>query len=156
MAARSPSATRSGARAHGSWPRWSTSSSARAAASVSRRCARAAAWPTPRSSSGSERVRTTGVPSASAMVDVVWFGLKVLAALVAAVVIYVIGARSIGNFSKSDPPPDPSEVPLEDVDYRYRCIVCGAQLVLFAAPEGDMPDAPRHCREPMVLVTPVE
>jgi hypothetical protein len=90
------------------------------------------------------------------MLDVVWFVLKVFVALVAAVVIYLIGARSIGNFSKSDPPPDPSEVPLEDVDYRYRCIVCGAQLVLFAAPEGEMPDAPRHCREPMVLVTPVE
>jgi hypothetical protein len=90
------------------------------------------------------------------MLDVVWFLFKVVAALAAAVVIYVIGARSIGNFSKSDPPPDPSEVELEDVDYRYRCIVCGAQLVLFAAPEGEMPDAPRHCREPMLLVTPVE
>jgi hypothetical protein len=90
------------------------------------------------------------------MVHVLFFGLKVLAALFAAVVLYLIGARSIGNFSKSDPPPDPSEVPLEDVDYRYRCIVCGAQLVPFAAPEGDMPDAPRHCREPMVLVAPVE
>jgi hypothetical protein len=90
------------------------------------------------------------------MLDVVWFVFKVFAALAAAVVIYVIGARSIGNFSKSDPPPDPSEVELEDVDYRYRCIVCGAQLVLFAAPEGEMPDAPRHCREPMLLVTPVE
>ncbi len=90
------------------------------------------------------------------MFDVVWFGAKVFVAAIAAVVIYLIGARSIANFSKSDPPPDPSEVPLEDVDYRYRCIVCGAQLVLFAAPEGDMPDAPRHCREPMVLVAPVE
>ena len=90
------------------------------------------------------------------MLDVVWWILKVFAALAAAVVIYLIGARSIGNFSKSDPPPDPSEVPLEDVDYRYRCIVCGAQLVLFAAPEGEMPNAPRHCREEMLLVTPVE
>ena len=90
------------------------------------------------------------------MLDVVWFGLKVLAAALAAVVIYLIGARSVGNFSKSDPPPDPSEVELEDVDYRYRCIVCGAQLVLFVAPEGEIPEASRHCREPMVLVTPVE
>ena len=37
------------------------------------------------------------------MLDVVWFLFKVVAALAAAVVIYVIGARSIGNFSKSDP-----------------------------------------------------
>jgi hypothetical protein len=90
------------------------------------------------------------------MLDVAWFALKVLVALSAAVVIYLIGARSIANFTKSDPPPDPSEVPLEDVDYRYRCIVCGAQAVLFAAPEGEVPEAPRHCREPMVLVAPVE
>jgi hypothetical protein len=90
------------------------------------------------------------------MLDVAWFALKVLVALSAAVVIYLIGARSIANFTKSEPPPDPSEVPLEDVDYRYRCIVCGAQAVLFAAPEGEVPEAPRHCREPMVLVAPVE
>jgi hypothetical protein len=90
------------------------------------------------------------------MLDVLWFALKVLVALIAAVVLYLVGARSIANFSKSEPPPDPSEVPLEDVDYRYRCIVCGAQVVLFAAPEGEVPEPPRHCREPMVLVTPVE
>ena len=90
------------------------------------------------------------------MVDVVWFGLKVVAALFAAVVIYLIGARSIGNFSKSDPPPDPSEVALEDVDYRYRCIVCGAQLVLYAAQGGEMPEPPRHCREPMLLMAPID
>jgi hypothetical protein len=90
------------------------------------------------------------------MLDVLWFALKVLVALIAAVVIYLVGARTIANFSKSEPPPDPSEVPLEDVDYRYRCIVCGAQVVLFAAPEGEVPEPPRHCREPMVLVTPVE
>ena len=90
------------------------------------------------------------------MLDVLWWILKVVAALTAGVVIYLIGARMVGNFSKSDPPPEPGEVPLEDVDYRYRCIVCGAQAVLYAAPEGDMPEPPRHCREPMVLVSPVE
>jgi hypothetical protein len=90
------------------------------------------------------------------MLDVVWLLLKVIAALGVAVVLYLIGARMVGNFSRSDPPPDPSEVPLEDVDYRYRCIVCGAQAVVYAAPEGEMPDPPRHCREPMALVSPVE
>jgi len=90
------------------------------------------------------------------MADVLWFCLKVLVAVFAAVVIYLIGARSIANFFKSEPPPDPSEVPLQDVDYRFRCIVCGAQVVLFVAPEGEEPEAPRHCREPMALVTPVE
>jgi hypothetical protein len=86
----------------------------------------------------------------------VWLVLRVLIAIFAALVLYVIAARSIGNFSKGDPPPDPSERELEDVDYRYQCIVCGAQLVLFAAPEGEVPAAPRHCREPMTLVTRVD
>jgi len=90
------------------------------------------------------------------MLHDLWLVLRVVIAVVAAVVIYVIAARTIANFSKSDPPPDPSEAELEDVDYRYRCIVCGAQVVLYAAPEGEEPAPPRHCREPMQLVTPVE
>ena len=90
------------------------------------------------------------------MLHDLWLVLRVVIAVVAAVVIYVFAAKSIANFSKSEPPPDPSEVELEDVDYRYRCIVCGAQIVLYAAPEGEEPSPPRHCREPMSLVTPVE
>jgi len=90
------------------------------------------------------------------MLHALWLVLRVVIAVVAAVVIYVVAAKSIANFSKSEPPPDPSEVELEDVDYRYRCIVCGAQIVLYAAPEGEEPTAPRHCREQMSLVTPVE
>jgi hypothetical protein len=90
------------------------------------------------------------------MIDVLWFIGRVLIALVGAVVLYLIGAKMVGNFSKSDPPPDPSEVDLEDVDYRYRCIVCGAQAVLYVAPEGAEPEPPRHCREYMVLVTPLD
>lgn len=78
-------------------------------------------------------------------------------ALVAAVVLYLVGAALVRNFSAAEPPdeePDPAN--LEDVDYRYRCIVCGAQLVLYAAPGGEVPQAPRHCREPMVLMTPID
>src|SRR4029453_3567343 len=52
-AAPSPSATRSAARAPSCWRRCSTSWSARAAATASRPCARAAAWPTPPLSSAS-------------------------------------------------------------------------------------------------------
>ena len=90
------------------------------------------------------------------MFDILWVALRVLAAVAAAVVMYVIGARMVHNFLASEPPPEPSEQPLVDVDYRYQCIVCGAQAVLYAAPEGEVPEAPRHCREPMVLVTPVD
>ena len=89
------------------------------------------------------------------MVEVLWWVLRVAIALAAAVLLYLLGAKMIRNFN-TEPPPEPGEMPLEDVDYRYRCIVCGAQAVIYAAPEGEMPEPPRHCREPMVLVTPVE
>jgi hypothetical protein len=88
--------------------------------------------------------------------DVLFMVLKILAAVGAAVIIYVIGAKMIAPFSHAEPPPEPGELPLEDVDYRYQCIVCGAQAVLYAAPEGEIPEAPRHCREPMALVSPVD
>ena len=90
------------------------------------------------------------------MLHALWLVLRIVIAIAAAVLIYVLVARAVGNFSKGEPPPDPSEAELEDVDYRYRCIVCGAQVVLYAAPEGEEPAPPRHCREPMQLVTPVE
>ena len=90
------------------------------------------------------------------MPDALWLVLRVVIAVAAALVIYLIAARSIANFSKAEPPPDPSERELEDVDYRYRCIVCGAQAVVYAAPDGELPDPPRHCQEDMDLVTPVD
>ena len=90
------------------------------------------------------------------MIHALWLVVRILIAVLAAAVLYLIAARSIGNFSKGEPPPDPNERELEDVDYRYQCIVCGAQLVLFAAPEGEVPAPPRHCREPMTLVTRVD
>jgi hypothetical protein len=86
----------------------------------------------------------------------IWDLLRVAGALAAAVVLYLIGAGLERNFAQGEPPPDPSEVPLADVDYRYTCVVCGAQAVLYAAPEGEVPDPPRHCREPMALVSPVD
>ena len=44
------------------------------------------------------------------MSDVLWWVLKIFVAFSAAIVIYLIGAKMVGNFSKSDPPPDPSEI----------------------------------------------
>jgi hypothetical protein len=86
-----------------------------------------------------------------------WTIARFGAALVAAVALYLLGAALVRNFSSAEPPdeePDPAD--LEDVDHRYRCIVCGAQLVLYAAPGGEVPQAPRHCREPMVLMAPID
>lgn len=86
-----------------------------------------------------------------------WDLLRVALAILAAVVLYLIAAAVIRNFSQGEPPPaDPDEAELEDVDFRYQCIVCGAQAVLYAAPEGEPPEPPRHCREPMALIAPVD
>ena len=85
-----------------------------------------------------------------------WTTVRVLAALGAALILYLIGAAFVRYFAQGEPPPDdPDERGLEDVDYRFQCIVCGAQAILYAAPEGEIPDAPRHCREPMALLPPV-
>jgi len=35
----------------------------------------------------------------------------------------------------------------------YRCPVCGTEARLTLAPADALPEAPRHCREDMVLVT---
>jgi len=82
--------------------------------------------------------------------------LYVIGAILVALLIYLLGAAMVRNLARGEPPPEPDVVELEDVDYRYQCIVCGAQAVLYAAPEGEVPEAPRHCREPMHLITPVE
>jgi hypothetical protein len=86
-----------------------------------------------------------------------WTALRFAIALVGALVLYLIGAAMVRNFNASPPPDeDPDPATLADVDFRFRCIVCGAEIVMYAAPEGDVPEPPRHCREPMVLMTPVE
>jgi len=77
-------------------------------------------------------------------------------AILVALLIYLVGAAMVRNLANGEPPPEPEETELEDVDYRYQCIVCGAQLVLFAAPEGEVPAPPRHCREPMSLVSRID
>ena len=46
-----------------------------------------------------------------------------------------------------DEEPDPEHVIA--VNERFRCIVCGAEVTMTAAQDGDV-EAPRHCREDMV------
>ena len=86
----------------------------------------------------------------------IWDVLRVVGAFAVAVVIYLVGASLIRNLARGEPPEEPEPADLADVDYRYQCVVCGAQLVLYAAPEGEVPEPPRHCREPMRLITPTE
>ncbi len=84
-------------------------------------------------------------------VSVLGWVLRGLIAVVAMVAIYVIGAAILAKFKIGpDEEPDPADVVA--VNQRFRCIVCGAEVVMTAAQSGAEPEAPRHCREDMVRV----
>jgi hypothetical protein len=86
----------------------------------------------------------------------VWDIIRVVGAFAIAIGIYLWAASMIRGFARGEPPPAPDDVELADVDYRYQCVVCQAQAVLYAAPDGEVPEPPRHCREDMLLITPIE
>jgi len=72
-------------------------------------------------------------------------------AVVAILVIYVFFAGILRKF-KVAPETEPDPEAVVPVNIRYRCVVCGAEVVMTAA-QGDMPpEAPRHCREDMVRI----
>jgi hypothetical protein len=77
--------------------------------------------------------------------------LKVVVAIVAFFCIYLTGTFVVRAFTHG-PPPEPDIGRLRKVDYRYRCTVCGTEVTMTAAPEDEIPHAPRHCREDMSLV----
>ena len=70
---------------------------------------------------------------------------------VAIVVIYVFVAAILRKF-KVAPERSPTPRRVVPVDVRYRCIVCGAEVVMTAAQGDEAAEPPRHCREDMVEV----
>ena len=84
-------------------------------------------------------------------VSVVGWILRVAVGVAVVVFVYVVIAGMLAKFKIApDTEVDPEAV--VPVNLRYRCIVCGAEVVMTAAQEGEEPDAPRHCREDMILV----
>jgi hypothetical protein len=83
-----------------------------------------------------------------------WFGwvVRVAVALLAVVGIYVVGAAILSKF-KIAPPAEPDPDQVVPVDLKFRCVVCGAEVVMTAAQADTDIEAPRHCREDMVLVS---
>ena len=77
--------------------------------------------------------------------------LKVAVAIVAFFCIYLTGTFVVRSFTHG-PPAEPEIGRLRKVDYRYRCSVCGTEVTMTSAPEDEIPNAPRHCREDMDLV----
>lgn len=53
------------------------------------------------------------------------------------------------------PSAEPNPEDIKPVDISYYCGVCGAQVTMTMAPEGELPTAPRHCREDMIISTPI-
>ena len=81
----------------------------------------------------------------------VWLVIKFTIAVGAALAIYLMGTAIVRGFMRV-PPAQPEVRLLRRVNSRYRCTVCGTEVTMTATPEGDVPDAPRHCREDMSLV----
>ncbi|MDQ3943952.1 MAG: hypothetical protein M3357_02110 [Actinomycetota bacterium] len=80
-----------------------------------------------------------------------WDIFKFALAIAFALAIYLAGAFVVRSFMHP-PPAEPDPTAIRKVHYRYRCGVCGTEVTMTAAPEGEVPDAPRHCREDMNLV----
>jgi hypothetical protein len=76
--------------------------------------------------------------------------LAVVVALVAVVVIWLVGVAMLRSLGTPIPPPPP-EGELRRVNLRYRCSLCGAELRMTLA-TNELPDPPRHCMEDMDLV----
>ena len=72
-------------------------------------------------------------------------------AVAVALAIYLAGAAVVRSFTVS-PPAEPDQESLRPVHFRFRCIVCGTEVTMTSAPDGELPNAPRHCREDMTLV----
>jgi hypothetical protein len=80
-----------------------------------------------------------------------FLAFKIVVAISVALTLYLLAAAAVRTFTRL-PPPEPDEILMRPVNYRYRCTVCGTEVVMTSAPDGDVPDAPRHCREDMSLV----
>jgi DNA-directed RNA polymerase subunit RPC12/RpoP len=78
--------------------------------------------------------------------------VRLLIALIACLLLYLIAVKIIRAMMAPPPPDEPDPETLRKVDYRYRCMVCGAEVTMTASPGDDAPEAPRHCREDMRLV----
>jgi hypothetical protein len=80
-----------------------------------------------------------------------WTLFKIAVAVLAAYVIIRLGMFVLRSIAT--PPPTPDEGELREVNLRYRCSICGAEVKMTQATE-ELPEPPRHCMEDMDLVAP--
>ena len=80
--------------------------------------------------------------------------IRSLIAVAGGFLIFRTGFRILGGFSQPiAPPPEPGE--LRKVKIVYRCDICGTEVRMTLA-NDQIPEAPRHCLEDMVLTAPIE
>jgi hypothetical protein len=83
-----------------------------------------------------------------------WDLVRILIALVVAVLIVRGGIAVLGGMARPVPePPPPGE--LRKVKLVYRCSTCGTEVRMTAAVDTE-PEPPRHCMDEMDLLTPVD
>lgn len=84
-------------------------------------------------------------------------GIAIWKAAIAGIVVWVIlrlGVMMLGGLARPIPEPPP-EGELRKVKLHYRCEICGTEVRMTVAADGE-PEAPRHCQDDMTLMTPVE
>lgn len=77
---------------------------------------------------------------------------RVIIAVLIGLFIYLVMAGLLKKFWIA-PPAEPDPDSISDVEIRYSCIVCGAEVVMIQSPTNIEIEAPRHCREDMVEIT---
>ena len=78
--------------------------------------------------------------------------VRIVIAAAAALVLYLLAVRLVRSMMRPGPPDEPDVSTLRAVDYHFRCMICGAEVTMTAAPGDEDPDPPRHCKEDMTLV----
>ncbi|MEO1060852.1 MAG: hypothetical protein AAFZ07_05490 [Actinomycetota bacterium] len=80
--------------------------------------------------------------------------ISVFVAVIFFVLVMRVGVALLKSLSTPAPdPPPPGE--LRKVKLQYWCSLCGAELRMTLANDQE-PEAPRHCQEDMVLLTPAD
>lgn len=79
--------------------------------------------------------------------------MKLLIAIAVGLVIFRVGFVMLRGLARPVPPPPPPGE-MRRVNLRYRCTICGTEVKMTHATD-ELPEAPRHCLEDMVLVAPL-
>ena len=74
--------------------------------------------------------------------------MTLLIAVAMGIAIWLAAAWAI-RLLATPPPPEPDPDDVHEISIDYRCTICGLQLTVTAAQDGEL-SAPKHCREEMV------